>query len=67
MVHRKRHGLFLVNVFAGLHSRDEAFAMQMLRRGDEDGIDRFVFQQVTVIEIGLGVGREFPGVFRRRV
>ena len=37
---RERHGLFLVDVLARFHGRGETIGVQMLRRGDDHGIDR---------------------------
>src|ERR1022692_1098374 len=58
MLHAERHGLFLIDVFAGVERRHEVLAMQVLRRGDEDRVDALVVQQVAVVEIGLGGGRD---------
>jgi hypothetical protein len=60
VVHAERHGLFLVDVFAGVERRYEVLAMQMLRRGDQHGVDGFVVQQVAVIEVRLGVRARWP-------
>ena len=32
-------------MFAGVHGRDEAFGVQMLRGGDEDGVERRIVEQ----------------------
>ncbi len=63
VIDRERHGLFLVDVFAGLDGVDEVLAMEVLRGGDEDGVDALVVEQAAVIEIGGGAGDELLGVF----
>ena len=42
VLHGERHRLFLVDVLAGLERGDEMLGMQVLRRGDQHRIDRFV-------------------------
>ena len=63
VVDGERHGLFLIDVLAGIERGGEMLAMEMLRRGDQDGVDGFVVEQIAVVEIGLGVGRNQFGVF----
>ena len=41
----------------------EMLAMQMLRRGDQDGVDALVVEQIAVVEVSLGVRRDLLGVF----
>ena len=44
--------------------------VQMLRRGDQNGVDRFVVQQVARIEISLRGGDRLPGFiqpFRKNI
>jgi hypothetical protein len=60
----ERHGLFLVNVLARVKRGDEVLAVQVLGRGDQDGINRFILEQVAVIEVGLGVWCDLFGVFQ---
>ena len=36
----------------------------MLRRGDQDGVDALVVEQIAVIQVGLRVGRNLLGVFQ---
>ncbi len=64
VLHAERHGLFLVDVLAGVERGDEVLAMQVLRRGDEHRVDALVVQQVAVIEISLGAGRDGARVFQ---
>ena len=44
VVHRERHGLFLVDVFAGRERIREVLAMQVLRGGDQHGVNRLVIE-----------------------
>ena len=59
----ERHGLFLIDVLAGVERGGEAFGVQVLRRRDQHGVDAFIVQQMAVIEIGLGVGRDLLDLF----
>jgi hypothetical protein len=59
VIHRERHGLFLIDVLPGLDGVDEMLAVQVLRRGDDNGVDRLVVQQTAVIQI-CGRGRHQP-------
>ena len=63
VVHRKRHRLFLIDVFPGVERGDKVFTMQVLRRSDQNGVNRFVFEQVLVIEIGLSTRNDLLRVF----
>ena len=69
MVHRERHRLFLIHMLAGIERGHEMLAMQMLRRGDQHRVDRFVIQQPPIVVIRRG--RREPAFFassrRRRV
>src|SRR5206468_9988878 len=47
-----------VDMLAGLDRRDEVLAMQVLRRGNQDGINGRVFQQVPVVQVGLRLRRD---------
>ena len=68
VIHGERHRLFLVDVLAGVERGGEVLAMQVLRRGDQDRVDDLVFEQVAVVEIGLGVrARSASTSSRRRV
>ncbi len=64
VLHRERHGLFLVDVLAGFDGMDEVLAVQMLRRGDYYRVDGFVVEQATVVEIGGRVWNQGLGVFQ---
>jgi hypothetical protein len=64
MVHREGHGLFLVDVLAGFDGMHEVFAMQVLRSGDDNGVDSFIVEQAAMVEIGGGVGDQAFGVFQ---
>ena len=59
VVDGERHGLFLIHVLAGVERGDEVLAVQVLRSGDQDGVDDLVVEQMAVIEIGLGVRAHF--------
>ena len=56
VVHGERHGLLLVDVLAGIERGGEMLGVQVLRRGDQDRVDVLVFEQVAVVQVGLGVG-----------
>ena len=43
------HGLFLVDVFAGLDRGDEVQGVLVLGRGDQDRVDVFVIQELAVV------------------
>ena len=64
VVHGERHGLFLVDMLAGGDGGGEVLAVQVLRGGDQDGVDVLVFQQVAIVEVGLGVGRDLLDIFQ---
>jgi len=40
VIHVERHGFFLVDLLARLERCDEMLGVQMLGRGDEDGVNR---------------------------
>ena len=67
VVHGERHGLFLVDVLASLERRHEMLAVEVLGRGDDDGVNALVIQQVAVVQVGLGGGRQLLGSSRRLV
>jgi hypothetical protein len=62
MIDREGHGLFLINMLAGLDGVDEVLAVQMLRGGDDDGVDGLVIEQAAMIEISGCAGDEPLGV-----
>ena len=43
------HGLFRVDVFAGIHGVDGEIFVPVVRRGDEDRVDFLSLQQLTVV------------------
>src|ERR1051325_10864226 len=51
MVHRERHGLLLIHVLAGVERSAEMLGVQVLRRGDDHGVDGFVVEQASMVEI----------------
>jgi hypothetical protein len=53
MIGIKSHGLFLVDILAGLKGGNEVERMQVLGSGNEDGVDGFVVEQASKIGIGL--------------
>ena len=52
----KGHGLFLVNVFAGLNCGNEIEYVLVLRCGEEHGVHVFLVQQFAKIQIRFYVG-----------
>ncbi len=64
VVHRERHGLFLVDVLAGRNRRGEVLAMQVLRGRDQHRVDILIVQQVAVVQVSLGVGRDLFDIFQ---
>ena len=48
-------------MFAGIERGNEVFRVQMLRRGDQDGVDGFIVEQVAVIKKRLRAGHGFLG------
>ena len=56
VIHRERHGLFLIYVFAGVHGSHETFGMQVLRRGDQNRVNGFVFKQRAIIGVAGEAG-----------
>src|ERR1019366_7614069 len=63
VVDGERHRLFLIDMLATRDGGGEVFGVEVLRGGDEDGIDVAVVQQAAVVEVGLGVGRDLPDIF----
>ena len=63
MIYAKSHRLFLIDVLARVQRRNEVLAMQMLRRSDQHRVDALVVEQIPVIEISLGVRRNFLCIF----
>src|SRR5262249_15237199 len=57
------HRLFLVDVLAGGQRVREVLAVEVLRGGDQDGVDILVFKKTTMIQIRFGVGRDRFGGF----
>jgi hypothetical protein len=47
----ERHRFFLVHVLPGVQGGGEVLAVQVLRRGDDDRIDRLVFEQAPVVHV----------------
>src|ERR1017187_5422696 len=64
LLHREGHGLFLVDVLAGIERRHERFAMQMLGRGDYHRVDRAIVQQLAVVQVQLGARSEPGRIFQ---
>jgi len=57
----KGHGLFLVDILAGLNGGNEVERMQVLGSSDEDGVDGFVVEQAPKIGVGLNGGNNLLG------
>src|SRR5664280_992144 len=64
VVHGERHGLFLVDVLATGDGGGEVLAVQMLRGGDEDGVDILVIQQAAIVQVGLSGRRDLLDIFQ---
>ena len=64
MLHRERHRLFLVDMLARVQRGSEALRVQVLRRGDQDGVDVLVLQHAVVVQVRLGIGSDLPGLFQ---
>jgi hypothetical protein len=45
-------GFFLIDVLARFEGVNEVVAVQVLRRGDNHGVDALVFQQAAIIVVG---------------
>ena len=58
VLHGERHGFFLVDVLAGVERGHEVLAVQVLRGRDQHRVDALVFQEMAVVEVSLGVGRD---------
>jgi len=58
VLHVERHRFFQVHVLARVDRVHEVLRVQMLRRGDDDGIDGLVVQQTPVIEKSGGAGHK---------
>ena len=61
VVHRESHGLFEVDVLAGVDGGEEMLIMEMRWSGDDNSIDGRIFEQTAVVEVGLGGGRNGAG------
>src|ERR1019366_9319597 len=64
VVDGERHGLFLIDMLATRDSGGEVLGVEVLRGGDEDGVDVAVVQQAAAVEVGLGVGRDLPDILQ---
>src|ERR1039458_3120770 len=64
VVDGERHGLFLIDMLATRDGGDEVLGVEVLRGGDEHGVDVAVVQQAAVVEVGLGEGRDLPDIFQ---
>ncbi len=52
------HGLLDVDVLAGVERGDEVLGMQVLGSGDDNGVDRGIFQEAAIVEMGAGGGSD---------
>src|SRR5208283_2226736 len=57
----KGHGLFLVDILAGLNGGNKVERMQVLGSSDEDGVDGFIVEQASKIGVGLNRGNNLLG------
>ena len=64
VLHGERHGFFLIDVLAAAESGGEVLGVEVLRGGDEDGVDVRVVEQAAIVEVGLGVGRAALNIFQ---
>src|ERR1017187_4515444 len=64
VVDGERHGLFLIDMLAASDGAGEVLRVEVLRGGDEDGVDVAVVQQAAVVEVGLGVGRYLADILQ---
>src|SRR5665213_3284005 len=62
--HRKRHRLFLIYMLACVEGRDKAPGMQVVRRRNDDSVDRFVIEQRPELGISAGVWSQCLCVFK---
>src|SRR5690606_23164322 len=53
---RDRHGLFEVDGDASLQRRDRLLFVQVVGRGDEDGVELRLVEQLAVVGKGAGLG-----------
>ena len=53
MVRVERHGLLLIHIFARLNGRHEVKRVLVLRRGDENRVNRLVIEQPPKITVSL--------------
>ena len=58
VVGTERHGLLLIDVLAGLKGRDEVESVQVLRGGDQHGVDAAIVEQAPEVRIGLDARSE---------
>src|SRR5262245_4031912 len=57
------HRLFLVDMLARGQRVREVLAVEVLRGGDQDGVDVLILQESTMIQVRFGVGRDRFGSF----
>ena len=60
------HRLFLVDMLAGFEGVGKVLAVEVLRRGDQHGVERFVFEKIAMIEIRFSVWGKLLGGFQAR-
>ena len=63
VLHGERHSLFLIDVLPGIKCGDEAFGMQVVRRGNNDSVNRFIVEQRAEIAVELRACGKFFRVF----
>jgi hypothetical protein len=52
---RMGHGLFEVDVFAGVEGGEQTGSVLVIGRGYDDGVDAALRQQVVIVQIGFGL------------
>ena len=60
-------GLFNVDVLAGLEAEDRHGCVPVVGRGDGDGVDVFLLQDLAEVLIGFGGGAHHSFRWRRRI
>ena len=64
LVHGEGHGLFDVDMLAGVERANEMLGVEVLGSGDEDGVDCGIFEEVAIIGMLPGVGSDGARFFQ---
>ena len=57
LLNGERHGLFEVHVLLGVEGRLEHGKVLVIGRGDDDGVEAGLAEQLVVIDVSLGLRR----------